>query len=61
MGLELAGGLGSVWEVGSAGLGDGGLSGRWAPQGHEDKWGVSHDSMDFGLSNRLFGMPPSPH
>ena len=31
VGLELAGGLGSVWEVGSAGLGDGG------DQGREDK------------------------
>ena len=55
VGLELAGGLGSVWEVGSAGLGDGG------DQGREDKWGVSHDSMDFGSSDRLFGMPPTPH
>ena len=53
VGLELAGRLGSVWEVGSAGPVMEGTRGV-------KTWGVSHDSLDFGLNNRLFGMPPHP-
>lgn len=46
VGLELAGELGS---------------GEWAPQGHEDKWEVSHDSVDFGRQQALWRYPHPHH